>query len=303
MPEQKIDLKFSISPLGDIALEEEFKLKEIHRQVLHKDLSKKFRDELKLTSNIYNPLIPQNLELDIIGRRRSGKSFMALNIVEYGVEKIGGFEFDINEHLFYTNQDLVDYLMENMKTLKNTWLMKDEEHLEIGQDSFVNRIKIERFADECGKRRINIVWCSPQKQFGINTDYTMRRLDFDRSKNVARSLLFDGDSGIPLGVIYTGLPSHKLLKKYDKFKDEHLKTLLVGERILDYRTILKQVIKTFDIEQEPTDKKKRISKGELRAYIGMLFGDLSLNQVDSIVSTYSLWKKGLINLDDKNGKL
>jgi len=245
------NLNFSISPLGDIALKEEFELKEIHRRVLGNDLTRTFMNELKLTSEKHNP-IPQNIELDVIGSRGSGKSFLCLKVIENCVENVGGFDFEISKNLFYTNQDLVDYLMENMKELHNVWLFKDEEHMEIGQDSFVNRIKIERFADECRKRRINIIWASPQKQFMINPDYTIRRLDFDREKGVARSMIFDGQTSIPLGVIYTGLPSKKLLEQYDAFKDAHLKTLLVGERQLDYRNILKNVLEHFNLLDSET---------------------------------------------------
>jgi len=291
MESRKMDLNFSLSPLGDEALKEEMRYKEQYRSVLNKDLTSKFIEELKLTSYKHNPTSNQNIEIDVIGRRRSGKSYLALKIIELAMEKIGGFDFDINEHLFYTNQDLVDYLMDNITNLKNVWLWKDEEHLEIGQDSVVNRIKVERFADECGKKRINIIWCSVSKQYMINTDYTIRRLDFDRTKNVARSIVLDGVTGVPLGCIFTGLPSQKMLTAYEKAKDEHLKTLLVGERILDYRNILRDIIDYFDL----TDKK--ISKKELKTLIGLKYGDLSLSQIDSIVSTYSLWKKGFISLD------
>jgi len=295
-------LNFKATTLENLNLYLAYKDNPTFIEAFNRDITNAFLEEVKLTISKFNK-IPQNLISDIIGRRGKGKSWLALRILEkYYIEFKEETKIPLKECLFWSNTQLLNYLEDNIKDLEEVFLWKDERHEEFGVDSIIAKVKLERFVDECRKRRINIFFVSP-KQYFFNTDYTILRIDWDLDAKISRNLVFGKEkagsiNSLPLGLLYATAPQNqKLIEKYEKLKDKHLKKLLKGEKVIDVDKYVIAVMKKFNLED-----KKKLGKDKFKALLLRLFPDLSYQMIEITCQAYQLYKDGYIKLRQLSDK-
>jgi len=261
-------------------------------EAFQRDISNFFFEELKQTISKYSKL-PQNLIVDVVGRRGKGKSWLTLKIIEKYYE-LKEEKVDLKKILFFSNSQLINFLEEN-QDLEEVLLWKDERHEELGVDSVIAKVKLERFVDECRKKRINIFFVSPEPYF-FKTDYTIVRIDWDLEKGISRNLVLgkeqiSGLNSLPLGLLYASVPNEKLVNEYEKLKDEHLKKILKGEKKLDIDKYVLETIDYFDLWD-----KKKLGKEKFKALLVKIYPDLSYSMLEFCTEVYQLFMDGYLDL-------
>lgn len=254
---------------------------------------------------VCNPKERQQFFMSIYGLQGTGKSFVALFILDY-LAHILGKEVDPN-HICFTKAELLERLE---KAKSNTLWVLDEQTERHGVGSGRERTMMRNIEEVCRARSLHFIFVSPTlrdhpHQFALQTyDRTFNHPFGNKWGEVNRSVLYDADRN-RLGVIYTGKPSEKLLKKYHKRKEENISAVLAGKQSLEFQLIgkaAKKVIKYKrfqDFIKMCETKKSKFSIADIFLFVGELFPDFTKGEKDLIARKV---RQILLMEDDENHK-